>query len=35
MSDYTVKNLKELEDSAAGRAHGVEARLDASTSTLI
>jgi len=27
MSDYTIKNLKELEDSAAGRAHGVEARL--------
>jgi mannose-6-phosphate isomerase-like protein (cupin superfamily) len=27
MSDYTVKNLMEIEDSAAGRAPGVEARF--------
>lgn len=27
MSDYTIKNLKDLEDVAAGRADGVEARM--------
>jgi mannose-6-phosphate isomerase-like protein (cupin superfamily) len=27
MTDYTIKNLKELEDVAAGRAEGVEARM--------
>ena len=27
MSDYTIKNLKELDDVAAGRAEGVEARM--------
>jgi mannose-6-phosphate isomerase-like protein (cupin superfamily) len=27
MSDYTVKNLMEVEDSASGRAPGVEARF--------
>jgi mannose-6-phosphate isomerase-like protein (cupin superfamily) len=27
MTDYTIKNLKELDDLAAGRAEGVEARM--------
>ena len=27
MSDYTIKNLKDLEDVAAGRATGIEARM--------
>lgn len=27
MSDFTLKNLKELEDAAAGRGSGVEARF--------
>src|SRR3954447_13168468 len=27
MSDYTIKNLKEVDDVAAGRAPGVEARM--------
>jgi quercetin dioxygenase-like cupin family protein len=27
MPDFTIKNLKELEDSAAGRQQGVEARF--------
>jgi mannose-6-phosphate isomerase-like protein (cupin superfamily) len=27
MSDYTIRNLKELDDVAAGRAEGVEARM--------
>ena len=27
MSDWTIKNLKDVEDSAAGRGVGVEARL--------
>ena len=27
MSSFTIKNLKEIEDSAAGRASGVEARF--------
>ena len=27
MSDWTIVNLHEIEDSAAGRAEGVEARM--------
>jgi mannose-6-phosphate isomerase-like protein (cupin superfamily) len=27
MPDYTIKNLMDVENSAAGRAHGVEARF--------
>jgi quercetin dioxygenase-like cupin family protein len=27
VTDFTIKNLKELEDTAAGRADGVEARF--------
>ena len=27
MTDYTIKNLKEVDDVAAGRAEGVEARM--------
>ena len=27
MSDYTIKNLKDLDDVAAGRAEGVEGRM--------
>src|SRR3954471_20715837 len=27
MTDYTIKNLKDLDDLAAGRAGGVEARM--------
>ena len=27
MSDYTIKNLKDVDDVAAGRAPGVEARM--------
>src|SRR4051812_29510960 len=27
MSDYTIKNLKDVYDAAAGRASGVEARM--------
>ena len=27
MTDYTIKNLKDLDDLAAGRAEGVEARM--------
>src|SRR3954465_4888996 len=30
MNDYTIKNLKEVEDVAAGRAAGVEARMSRS-----
>jgi uncharacterized cupin superfamily protein len=27
MSDYTIKNLKDVDDAAAGRASGLEARM--------
>jgi len=31
VSDYTIKNIKDVEDAAAGRATGVEARMGRSS----